>query len=136
MDAPQEPEVQVAQERAQTHEGAVGFSDGGRETESSPSGSSDSGNLDGPNDQTGRSEETGNATSTSMADVSTGFGGAGSESFETTKNQEGATFPPPGGRSGEVEKTDSLLGERLGDDERTSGTAEGVSGPSGGEITN
>ena len=136
MDAPQEPEVQVAQERAQTHEGVVGLSNRGGETEGTPSGSGHFGNLDGPNDQTGRSQETGDAAASGMADVPAGVGGAGSESFETTKDQEGTTFPPTGGRSGEVEKTDSLLGERLGDDERTSGTAEGVSGPSGGEITN
>jgi len=136
MDAPQEPAFQTTQDRAQTHEGVVGFSDGGRETESAPGGSSDSGNLDGPNDQTGRSQEIGNAAAAGMADVPAGAGGASSESFETTQNQEGTTFPPARGRSYEVEKTDSLSGERFGNDERAGGIAEGVSGPSGGEIIN
>ena len=126
MDAPQEPAFQAAQDRAQANESVVGLGNGGRETESAPSGSGHSGNLDGSGDQTGDRQETGDAAATGMADVPAGVGGTGSGAFETAEIPEDSTIPPTRGRSSEVEETNSFFGERPGDDEGTGGVVAGI----------
>ena len=132
---PQEPEIQAAQERAQTDESVVGLGDGGGKTESSPGGLGDTGELDGPSHATGDSGKTGDTALEGVADVPTGAGGAGGGTLETTQGQEGIgqSSLAPGGGSSSAEKTDSFPGEGLGHDETAGGPVEGIPSPSGVE---
>jgi transposase InsO family protein len=132
---PQKPEIQAAQERAQTDESVVGLGDGGGKTESSPGGLSDTGELDGPSHATGDSGKTGNTALEGVADVPTSAGGAGGGTLETTQGQEGIgqSSLAPGGGSSSAEKTDSFPGKGLGHDETAGGPVEGIPSPSGVE---
>jgi transposase InsO family protein len=134
VDAPQKPEIQDAQDRAQADESAVGQRDGRGEAESTPSGGGDLRNLDGPSHTRGSGPEIGSSVSEGVADVPTGSSGSGGGALETTERQEGAepASSPAGGRPGEAEKTDYCLGEGLGNDEGASGITERIPSPSGG----
>jgi transposase InsO family protein len=136
-DASQESEIHVTQGSAQTHEGAVGFGDGGGEKESAPGGRSHIGELDGPNESKGYSQEVGCSTVEGVADVAPGTIGSGGGALETTQSQawEVATVPSAGGRSGEAEKTDSFPGEGFRNDETAGWSTEGISGTPGRETS-
>jgi len=130
----QEPEVQAAQERPKTDEVAVGFSHPGGEREGAPSGGGYSGELAGPGQPRGDSQETGNPALEGVADVPAGIGGAGGGTLETAQSQEGNQgHPAAGGGSGEIEKENCHPGEGSGNDEGTGGVTEGISSASGGE---
>lgn len=131
----QEPEVQDAQERAAADEDAVGQRDGRGEAEGAPGGSGHLGNLDGASLPGGSGQEAGGAVPAGVADVPAGVGGAGGGALEAAESPEAQdpTQPVTGGGSGEAAQEDRGPGEGLGDDERTGGVVEGISGPSGGE---
>jgi transposase InsO family protein len=138
VETPHENQVQDAAQASQTSEGLVGSGDSGGTEKGPRNGGSDLGALDGPVEPDGSGREARDALGEDMAALPTGPVRADSGVVEATEDEKGQETGTDGrsieGSRG-VEQTDRGAGEGLGNDERASGLAEGVSGSSGGEAS-
>lgn len=138
VETPDENKVQDTAQTSSTSEGLVGCGNTGG-TEAGPrNGGGDPGALDGAAGPDGSGREVGDALGEDLAALPASPFRADCWVIEATEdaqaNQADTGAGPVEGSRG-VEQENRGAGERLGNDERAGGLAEGIPGPSGGETS-